>query len=330
MPSKVFNMAKVKTKIKDQIEILKSRNVRFDIMSEKKAIKFLVDKTYYFKISAYRENFDYVKFPNGEIKYKDLDFAYLKELSKIDMYLRYIVLEFSLDIEHFLKKQIVDSVTNDDSDDGYKIVNDFLSNNGKASKNLCSHAKSPYSAELINKYINNMPIWVFAEVSTFGDFLFFYNYYYNLKQTKPPIDNKILNQIKTLRNACAHNNCIINNIDKLLPPSSNINVCVKTWCILVCKDLNKNTIDRMLRKQVIYDFVSLLYVYCELSTDNVRSKKIMRLYSLFNKRIKKHKEYFRKNQRLTNVYKFIFALIKALKKQYCKVTISNFIREILY
>ena len=160
--------------------------------------KFLVEKSYYFKVSAYRENFDYNKLPNGDIKYKDLEIAYLKELSKIDMYLRYTVLELSLDIEHFLKRIIVDSVTKDNTDDGHTIVNNFLANNVKTKNSIMQHAKSPYSAGLVTKYINDMPVWVFAEVSTFGDFLFFYSYYYNTKQIKPFIDNKILNEIKTL------------------------------------------------------------------------------------------------------------------------------------
>ena len=95
-------MSKVKTTIDEQINILKSRNVKFNIINEEKAKSFIENKTYYFKVSAYRENFDYNRLPNGEIEYKDLDFAYLVEMSKIDMYLRYTVLELTLDIEHYL------------------------------------------------------------------------------------------------------------------------------------------------------------------------------------------------------------------------------------
>ncbi len=103
-------MNKLKTTIEEQVRILKSRNVKFNITSEEEAKRFLTEKSYYFKISAYRENFDYRVLQNGDIAYKDLDFAYLKELSKIDMYLRYMILELTLDIEHYLKRWLIISV----------------------------------------------------------------------------------------------------------------------------------------------------------------------------------------------------------------------------
>ena len=167
-------MYKIKTTIEEQINILKSRNVKFDIISENDAKEFLTNKSYYFKISAYRENFDYRVLENGDILYKDLDFAYLKELSKIDTYLRYMILELTIDIEHYLKRWLIINATNDINEDGHTIVNIFLDNNQDIKKRLSLHAKSPYCSNLYKKYQLDMPIWVFAEISTFGDFLFFF------------------------------------------------------------------------------------------------------------------------------------------------------------
>lgn len=133
-------MNKIKTTIEEQIEILKSRNVKFNIISEEEAKRFLVEKSYYFKISAYRENFDYRILKNSDISYKDLDFAYLKELSKIDMYLRYMILELTLDIEHYLKRWLINNATTDNNEDGHTIVNNFLSNNQDINNKLSQHA----------------------------------------------------------------------------------------------------------------------------------------------------------------------------------------------
>lgn len=321
---------KVKTSIEDQIKILLSRNVKFNIIDVEHAKKFLADKTYYFKLAAYRENFDYNKLHNGEIQYKDLEFAYLVELSKIDMYLRYVVLELSLDIEHFLKRWIINDCTNDQSDDGFQLVNMFFENNNTAKTKITGHLKSSYSHDLIQKYINNMPIWVFAEVSTFGDFLYFYQYYCKSKNITYPIDNKILNQIKSLRNACAHNNCIINNIDKRLPATTNLNARVKLWASNLLKNAAKINVTSMLRHQVIYDFVSILYAYCRFADHKVVGKKIFRLYLLFNKRIKKNKRYFKKNQRLMNAYKFVYEIINQLRIKYCKFGLKEMIKYVCY
>lgn len=320
-------MYKRKTTIDEQINLMKKKRIRFNLISENAAKEFIRNKTYYFKIASYSKNFDYNKDVNGIDIYKDLDFAYLKELSKIDMYLRYVIMELTLDIEHSLKKWIVQKVTDDINDDGYTIVNSFLQNNRIASKHLNEHAKSVYCEELINKYMQNMPVWVYAEVATFGDFLFFLEYYCNSKSIKCIIDKKILNQIKTLRNASAHNNCLINNIDKLVKPNTTINIGIKNWCYKQMPKINTNYIDKMLRKQFIYDFVGLLYVYDVLSEKKVKSKKIFRLYMLFYRRIRKHANYFSKNQRLKSAYRFVFLLIESL---YNINTINNILKRIKY
>lgn len=307
-------MNKIKTTIEEQIEILKSRNVKFDIISENSAKEFLSNKSYYFKISAYRENFDYRILENGDITYKDLDFAYLKELSKIDMYLRYMILELTIDIEHYLKRWLIINVTNDVSEDGHTVVNTFLDNNQDIKKKLCQHAKSPYCSNLYNKYQSDMPIWVFAEISTFGDFLFFFNYYCVSKSIKMPIDNKIINQVKTLRNASAHNNCLINNLNKKISAMTTINVDIKSWCKNICPDFKTNYLTKMLRKQFVYDFIALLYSYNHLAIENVRRKKMQNLYNLFSNRFLKHKDYFKNNQRIISIYIFFKTFLSKLYK----------------
>lgn len=320
-------MNKIKTTIDEQINLMKSKRIRFNLISEEKAKEFIKNKTYYFKIVSYSKNFDYNKDVNGVDIYKDLDFAYLKELSKIDMYLRYAIMELTLDIEHSLKKWIVQNVTNDINDDGYTIVKMFLQNNPIALKHLNEHAKSVYCEELINKYMQNMPVWVYVEIATFGDFLFFIEFYCKHNNIKCIIDKKILNQIKTLRNACAHNNCLINNIEKLVKSTSTTNIEIKDWCYKQLSNANKNYIDRMLRKQFIYDFIALLYAYDVLAEKNVKSKKIFRLYMLFYRRMKKHKNYFNKNQRLKSAYRFVFSLVESL---YSQNMIANYLKKIKY
>ena len=60
-----------------------------------------------------------------------------------------------------------------------------------------------------NKIINiDCPVWVLVELLTFGDFMKLYSYYYT-KNPNPPVNYKILNLVRNLRNGCAHNNCIL-------------------------------------------------------------------------------------------------------------------------
>lgn len=95
---------KKKLTIDEQIEDLKKKGVTFEIMSEEEAKKFLRYNNYYFKLKSYAKNYP-INPKNG--KYVNLEFAYLVELSKLDMYLRKIILGMCLDVEHILKTRML-------------------------------------------------------------------------------------------------------------------------------------------------------------------------------------------------------------------------------
>ena len=87
--------------IEEQIEHLKSKGVTFELCSEEEAAECLSDKTYYFKVAAYRALLD--KRVGGERggEYVGLDFGHLRDLAAIDHVLRYTLLPMTLNIEHF-------------------------------------------------------------------------------------------------------------------------------------------------------------------------------------------------------------------------------------
>lgn len=95
-------MGKRKLSYDEQIDDLKSKNVKFDIYSEDEARKYLQYNNYYFKLKAYAR--DYTTYSKVELKdkYINLDFAYLVELSTLDMYLRRLIVGLCLDI-HLIK-----------------------------------------------------------------------------------------------------------------------------------------------------------------------------------------------------------------------------------
>ena len=78
------------------------KGILFNVMTEKTAEEYLREHNNYFRTAAYRKN--YPKYQAGPNlgKYIRLEFAYLCEISKLDMYLRSILLQSCLDVELLL------------------------------------------------------------------------------------------------------------------------------------------------------------------------------------------------------------------------------------
>ena len=68
-------------KISEMVPYLKEKNIKFEIVSEEDAEKYLRDNNNYYNVTAYKHNFERY-FIDGEFvdKYIDLDFAYLKDM----------------------------------------------------------------------------------------------------------------------------------------------------------------------------------------------------------------------------------------------------------
>ncbi len=98
---------KPRLSLDEQIQHLKDKGILFNIMDEESAKQYLKYNNNYYKLTSFRKNYD--KHPGGknEGKYINLEFAYLVDVSIIDMRLRYRVVEMALDIEHHTKLQLL-------------------------------------------------------------------------------------------------------------------------------------------------------------------------------------------------------------------------------
>ena len=102
-----MTIKKPKLSLDEQIEHLKDKGILFNIMDESDAKKYLEQNNNYFKLTAYRKNYN--KHPDGKNKgkYINLEFAYLVDMAIIDMRLRYQIVHMALDIEHHAKLQLL-------------------------------------------------------------------------------------------------------------------------------------------------------------------------------------------------------------------------------
>lgn len=301
---------------------MKSKGIKFTILTEDEAKVYLEHNTYYFKIKEYAKLFDKFSnpaFPEKIGKYVNLEFAYLKDLATIDSYIRKIILRMSIDIEHYLKVKLI-SDFNKTNEDGYTIVKDFLSCNPK-------HYEEEWNAKLhgtpcshlVEKYKDGFAIWNIIEVLSFGDFREFFKFFY-LKyapvlygKSHSPYDY-LINPVRILRNASAHNNCLISSLAHPYVSPEKMNTNYEINRLLGNNHFKGKTTATNLSKPLIHDFCVLLYLYYKVAPQEVQIYTFSELFTLFIKRIPKHKEFYQNNATLLSAYNFTRDVITFFNK----------------
>lgn len=280
------------------------KGIGFTIVDAPAAEKFLRDSNYYFKIKAFEKN--YSKYSNGENqgKYYNLEFAYLQELSTLDMYLREQVFSMTVDIEHYLKVRLINDISGNEAEDGYSIVQEFLSWHPLVKNSIKEKAQNSYCEDLIRKYEGHFAVWNIVEVLSFGDFLNLCEVYYS-KYPKGAVKVGTYRIVKFLRNAAAHNNCLINNLADNSGEGFSQNREANAY-IASIKGISSKTRSKKMGNRFIHDFVVMLYCFDSIvSSRGVKKHQISKLQQLLDERFVKHREYFSDNMLLRSNYEFV-------------------------
>lgn len=131
----------------------------------------------------------------------------------------------ALDIEHFEKVKLLNALKNN-GDDGYKILRSYklsLETGGESRDDapqrldaeIENNKHSIYCKDMLSHISpdQEMPVWVFLEVITFGRFLSFLSFCGNYLNDQNLLDDYYsMKKVKSLRNAAGHNNCILNDL----------------------------------------------------------------------------------------------------------------------
>ena len=306
---------KEKKTAEELIAHMKDKGITFNAMSEEEAKNFLCQNNYYMKLAAYRANYEKTPDCSKQAgKYVNLDFSELRELSTIDMHLRYIVMQICLDLEHILKVKLLDHISSNDSEDGYSIVKEYIKaedNDFRILKGIRSHKSGEYCKDLIDKHYPYFPIWVLVELISFGDLLHVCAFYERRYNCKILPDNKYVNVVRDFRNAAAHSNCLINKMTERMEDTKQPGVEI-TEFVKQMSGISSQLRTKYLHRNFPYNFVVLLYVYNELMPDVPRRKRFLELQEFMNGRVVKHKELFIKSLQLQGTYRFTKLVIDNL------------------
>ncbi len=316
--------------VNEMISYLKNKNIKFGYISESDALRYLKDNNNYYNLTSYKYNFFKYPSPAGKFegKYQDLDFAYLKDLSIIDYRTRLLLFKMIIDIEHYLKIKILNSIEKIEKEDGYRVVNLYLDKDFNSDKfpkklhnSIFKKVGSEYYQKIFSKYdidkdkkLENIPIWEFLEIITFGELVNFYDFYtteYGLREENK--DVYILRDIVKLRNAVAHNSCILSD---LVSKTNNYPMPYKVANYLKDCGVVKETRNKKMRNSRIRQITYTLYMFNEIVTsDGIKENVRKDINKLFYERIIYHKEYYTNNELLKSVYSFFDKIIQKNYKE---------------
>ena len=274
--------------------------ITFNIKSEEEAAVFLAKHNYFFRLKQYADFGEKTK--SG--KFINVDFGQMVELSTVDMFLRKLILKMTLDFEHYLKVKIINDSQENPADDGYAVVESFLETHNRVRhliENL-NNSLNFYNRQVFEKYKETPSVWSIVEMLGFSDFIDFYAHYYQYFHLKceytPHFDS-----VRRLRNAAAHNTCMISNLKPQNWFKSDIEI---NFELLGAKlEVGTGVISSCLKVPVLNDFAVMLSNYVKLiSSPKIKEKTLEEMQEFFNGRMILHKDYFENVNEIKNAYHF--------------------------
>mgnify|MGYP000266123801 FL=1 len=232
-----------------------------------------------------------------------------------------------IDIEHYLKIRILNTIEEIAEEDGYSIVNIYLEydfNDSKFPKRVHESIRkkvtNDYYKKIFSKYdlnndkkIENIPIWEFLEIITFGELINFFDFYtnkYNLDDHKYVF---ILREINKLRNAVAHNSCVLSELDKKdnQHRADTLIVDYLKECE-IGKENRNNKLSNSRIRQITYT----LYMFNVIvSSEGVKNNVKHDITKLFYGRIILNCKYYNSNGLLKSIYNYFDKIIEKNYKE---------------
>ncbi|MDD4849744.1 MAG: Abi family protein [Gemmiger sp.] len=303
---------KEKLTVKEQIAYMRDHcGIKFEICSEAEAEQFLRESTYFFKAKAFAKDFQKEK---DSEKYHDLDFAYLKELSTLDAFLRKQIVALTQDIEHFLKVGLMADISQNPKEDGYSLMAQYFAEYPSVKTDIVNKGKVSYCKDLVGKMEQEgYAVWNAIEVLSFGQFINLYRLY---SKNNGGWNSKLCNLLlptKWLRNAAAHNNCLLNSLQRPYSRTFRVSNQVDSYVSQIPSLKRSKSKVSKLSNPVIHDFVASLFLFDKTGTSlKTRQYTYRKLKKFFDTMLPRNKDYFLANATLVSSYKFAKKIVDFL------------------
>lgn len=301
-----------------QVRHLESEGIKFELISKDDAERYLEKNNNFFRINLFRKGFPtYVGGPNDGL-FINLDFGMLRDLAIIDYEFRQALLSVSIDVEHYSKIQLL-RYLEARHEDGYSVVEKFIASNNRILKNgktvnsvkaeIDRGANGCYTKQIIADYPGyRYPVWAFVELIPFGTFNHFLLFIADKDRDKK-LKSRFyqLQSVKGLRNACGHNNCIIDDL-KGGYPSHEINRNVKN--ALRAVGFSDITLSTKLSNDRIQQIATTLYLHHLIASSGVVAAKGVQLHQSVD-RMYRNAQYYDKNDPVKSSFSFFKGMVDA-------------------
>ena len=216
------------------------------------------------------------------------------------MEFRFLVLKMCLNIEHTLKIMLINKCLLK-NENGYSIVKEYFLKQGDMREEILKRSNNTYCEELINKHKSNMPLWVFLEVISFGELSKFCKFLAD-KGYFLPWEVEIIFNVRSFRNAAAHNHCLFSQLIRTdTKPINKVRQYVEG-----IEKITKTQKNMNLKSKCINDFVTLLFAFeYYVKSEGIINHTREDINHLFFVRMPRKKEYFEKCITVKNAYEFI-------------------------
>lgn len=249
------------------VDHMKGKGISFSRLGERSAAQYLKEKNNYFRVGSFRKLFQKSKTGESGERYISLDFDDLVQLSYVDQALRSTLRAMAMDVEHYEKVAIIDRIAEDADEDGYSIVQDYKASLpadrlASLESELGRKVRDIYCGSLVSKYREDMPVWAFLEVASFGTFLSFCLFCSERWGDAGLRDLYfMLLKAKSIRNAAAHGACILNGFAER--DGNRRKTPRKVWNAFPAMGVSTARKERWMDNPRMRDVATLAYLYSE-------------------------------------------------------------------
>lgn len=298
-----------------QIEHLKSKGVTFELCTEEDAARYLSERTYFFKIAAYRVLFDKRVGGPRDGRYVNLDFGHLKALASLDRNLRYALLPLTLDVEHAARTKLVRIATERADEDGYSLSRDYmtgLNHNERRRREgeISMMGNDLFCGDLVRKYDGSpadMPIWALMELLSFGSFIDLYLFCAERwNDDGMRHEHYMLRQAKSVRNACAHSSDILNGVAVV---DTRIGADAAVMRALAEAGLSHRVRTAKMKNPRIRQIATLMYLHTQLVPEGSGKRNAESNLAGLKKRLLETKDLMHANDAIRSTVAFLAKLI---------------------